>query len=124
MKKIPVSILIICLIFSISGCSKDGLNGKWEYDTSEMQDADMKGFTVEFTKDIMYISNYDDGTKVTVEADYEKDDSTIFITSAQFNGEKLDTDNDGEFMQIPYKLLDGKLMLEIEDVGKVILKKV
>lgn len=126
MKKISVFILIMCLIFSISGCSfsKDSLNGKWEYDTSEMQDPDMKGFTIEFKKDMMYLSNYEEGTKVTVEAKYEKDDSTIFITNAQINGEELDMGNDGEFLQIPYKLLDGKLMLEIEDVGKIILKKV
>lgn len=64
------------------------------------------------------------GHEMNLDFHYEKDDETLYITDlvqAMADGEnvteKAGFDSGGEMIEIPYKMLDKKLMLDMTETG-------
>lgn len=123
--KISVAVIIVlCMSFLLASCSinGDGLIGKWEFDAAEMQEDDMSGVKIEFTKDVMYLTNENTYAGYTMEAKYFKDDKCIYIQSISMDDYEEVYD---EFLEFSYNVDGDRLLLDMEDagLGKVIMKR-
>lgn len=115
MKRLALIIMTIMVLLSTIACSSEkGIIGTWKYDRSENSDPDMQGVSIDIRESVMYLSNNIDGHEMTMECTYEKDNETIYVTEMSSNGRTISND---EFLEISYRLLDDKLMLDMEEMG-------
>lgn len=121
MKRTGILFLTIVMVISMAGCLRDkGIIGTWEYDIAEEADPDMEGVILEIEEDMLHLINK---SGETIDAKYEKNDEMLYITEMSFNGERAENE---EFMELPYALMDEKLMIDWGDgmMGKMFFNRV
>ncbi len=125
--KRALAILLVCLLTAaLTACGGEkGILGTWEYDeASEYKEPDTKNVVIEIEEDIFRIKRSEEGQEGILDFHCEKDDEILYITDlvqATLNGEdvteKAGFDNDGEMIEIPYKMLEKKMMLDMTELG-------
>lgn len=113
------------LTVTLAACGEKGILGTWEYDeASEYKEPDTKNVVIEIEEDIFRMKRNESGHEMNLDFHYEKDDETLYITDlvqAMADGEnvteKAGFDSGGEMIEIPYKMLDKKLMLDMTETG-------
>lgn len=126
-RRILSVMLIVILTIAMTGCGEENsILGIWIYDTAERPAPDMAGVTMEIEKDVIHFSNSikssnSEPIEMKMDIKYEKDDETIYVLELSDGNETID----GESLEIPYTLSDGKLMLDMTEVGlgKVVMRR-